>query len=153
MKIRRLVKNTFKKELKEITIYKWIDLWKGQLNGDRKSYPPSFPAAYIHISDIDYTDRTVQLQEGEVSVSVYLFFHQGTDSFVGAADEAKEDDILNIVEQTANTLQWVQEDTFPDGFTLIHDKDLSDQYRRPAYKLTFQAVVRTAIDNKYNYVY
>lgn len=153
MSVRKIVKNAFIARLQDTGYYHWIDLWRGQMNGQNKGYPASFPAAYIEISNVNYIDRTMNLTEGDCTVNIYLFFHIGTDTFAGAKDAPLYDAILDSITQTTDALQWMQEETFPDGFTLVSETDISERYNRPAFMLTFTAPIRSIINNEHNYVY
>ena len=92
----------------------------------------------------------MNVQEGRVQVSVYLFFERGGDTFEGAADRDSSLEILDTLDKVVGAVQWLQGDQW-SPLTQIADEDLTDQYQRPVYRLSFTTLTYYELE-KPNYV-
>ncbi|MDB0601085.1 hypothetical protein PL373_07985 [Tenacibaculum maritimum] len=150
MSVRKEIYNTVAAKLATLNKFDWIDLYKGQLNNKNDSYPTGFPVAFISIGRIAYEDMTMNVQEGRVTIDLYLFFNKGGDTFIDATDKDTSLKILDTLDTTVNAIQWIATDCFTD-ISQTGEEDLTERYQRPAYKLSFSTIVYNRL--KYpNYV-
>ncbi|MFL0104964.1 hypothetical protein [Tenacibaculum maritimum] len=150
MSVRKELYNAVASKLSELKIFDWIDLYKGQLSNPNDNYPTGFPAAFISIGRINYEDMTMNVQEGEGVLELYIFFNKGGDTFEGAEDKETSLKILDTLDTVVNTVQWLQSEYFQE-LTQIGEEDLTQRYNRPAYKLSFSLLVYNRLKQP-NYV-
>ena len=147
MNVRKNIYNTVLNRLTELDIYKWIDLYKGQINS-KDSYPTGFPCAFISIRSIPYEDMTLGVKEGNLTLDVYLFFNKGGDTFYGAEDKDNSLNILDWVDDTINKIECTQSELFTE-LSQTDEEDLTERYKQPAYKITFNATIYKKMTNNY----
>ena len=131
-------------KLDSLKRFEWIDLYKGQLDNKDEAYPTGFPCAFVSVSRIQFEDMTLNAQEGRVQVDVWLFFNKGGDTFVDAADKAESLDIIDTTDEVVAAIQWLDGDCFTP-MQQIADEDLTERFKRPAYKLSFSTLTYTKL--------
>lgn len=137
MSIRKELYNKTVEKLDSLSMYQTIDLNKGQINNPQKNYPISYPAALISIDQINWQDMTFNTQEGNVILNVYLFFERFGDTFKGASDKENSLEILDQIHTTAQSLQWLYSENYFTELNLISEEDLTQNFDRPAFKISF----------------
>lgn len=125
--------------LKELNLFEWIDLYKGQMDG-KAAYPTGFTCAFVSIRNIQYVPMPNGLREGRTVVEIRLFFNQGGDTFYTAQDKEESLKILNTVSSVTNKIEFLEGECFTQ-LELIGEEDMSEQYQRPAYKLSFSTLI------------
>jgi len=149
--VRKELYNAITDKLKELNLYEWIDLDKAQVDRQKENYPFYFPAAFIRIRNIQYEDMTLDMQEAEATIDVLVFFDRYGDTFDGAVDRTESLNILDNLDVTIQKLQWEEVESF-GIMTNTNDEDLTERYKRPAYKLTFKTIIYKCL-NTDNYVF
>lgn len=141
MSIRKLIHDPMATIVEQQT--QWTDVWKAQVGANdikEKQYPFNFPAGFISIGRIQWEDMTLNVQEGNVLIDVYLFFNKFGDTFEGATDKEDSFADIDVVETIADELQWLEGSPFKE-LTLVIEEDLAERYNRPGWKLTFKTIV------------
>ena len=144
MSLRKSLHNAFAAKLDAKTGSKWTDMWKGQINRQRTSYPFNFPANFVSIRNIPWQGMTVNHKEGTAIIDVYVFFDKYGDTFEGASDKANSLTMIDYLDTLANELHWMTDEGSYYAFgetTQIGEEDLTDRYDRPAHRITFQCQV------------
>lgn len=139
MNARKEVYNKTSSKLAELEHFIWIDLYKGQLNSNEDP-PTGFPCAFVSVGNIEYQNMNHGMREGKSLVEVFVFFEKGGDTFVGAHDKENSLSILDIITNVSDHLEFLEGECFTP-FELEAEADLSEQYKRPAYKLSFTTLV------------
>lgn len=121
-------------------LIEWIDLWKKQEPRSTEAYPYNYPAAFVQIGKINWKDMTFNYKEGRVSFSVTLFFEKLGDTFHGASDREVSLHILDTLDACEEALQWMHGDAIKE-VSLMSQEDLTDQYDRPAYRITYETMI------------
>ena len=135
-------------QLDQLKRFDWIDLYKAQLDNKNEHYPTGFPCAFISISRIQYEDMTMNAQEGRVQIDVWLFFNKGGDTFMDAADKNDSLEILDITDEVVVAIQWLQGECFTP-MQQTGDEDLTEQFKRPAFKLSFTTETYTKLTHPF----
>ena len=150
MSVRKEIYNTISAKLKELKIFDWIDLYKGQLTNKNDSYPTGFPAAFISIGRIKWDDMTMGIKEGNGLIKIYLFFNKGGDTFVDAKDKDDSLLILDTQDNVIEELEGIENNCFTP-LSQTDEEDVTEGYQRPAYIITFETIAYKRI-KKPNYV-
>jgi len=66
-----------KEQLKTIAALELVDLYRGQFENGKDSYPTEYTCALIRINRIEYETMTQQKQEGTCSVDIILYCKDG----------------------------------------------------------------------------
>ena len=133
-------------KLDQLNRFEWIDLYKAQLDNKNEAYPTGFPCAFVSVSRIQYEDMTMNAQEGNAQVDVWLFFNKGGDTFMDAADKSHSLEVVDITDEVVRAIQWLEGDTFTP-LQQTGDVDITEQFKRPAYKLSFTTETYTKLIN------
>lgn len=138
MKLRKELYLKISKQLEGVEKIQHVDLWKSQLpkKTSDNSYPFGFPAAFISIADIDWEDMTQAVQEGQVNVSIYIFFERGGDTFDTAIDKEQSLAVLDTITNIIDKVQWLSSDNFRP-LCQNSEADVTSRFGRPAYMITF----------------
>ncbi|CAL2108192.1 conserved hypothetical protein [Tenacibaculum sp. 190524A02b] len=151
MNVRKEVYKIISDKLTTLDTYNTIDLWKAQVNSSEKD-PVSYPAAFVAIEAIKWEDLTLNIQQGDLTVNLYLFYNRYGDTFSNAVDKEDSLQILDNMQQTIDAIQWLHKNELFTELSLKKEQDLTERYKRPAFVLTFTAECYNQLKHP-NYVY
>lgn len=139
MNARKELYEAVSERLTTLNLFKWIDLYKGQLNSNEDN-PTGFPCAFVSVGTVAYQNMTVGNREGTNTIEVFLFFEKGGDTFYSAVDKANTLAILDNLSLVSDHLEHLEGDCFT-ALELTQETDLTERYQRPAYKLSFSTLI------------
>ncbi len=145
MSVRKEIHNLISAKLETLDLYHWIDMYKGQMN-NKESYPTGFPCAFVSIGSIKYEDMTLGIKEGNLILDIYIFFEKGGDTFNSAADKENSLTILDTVDETIEELENFKGGLFTE-LSQNGEEDLTERYKRPAFKISFEATIYKRMKN------
>ena len=140
MSVRKAVHDAVAGQLELQSVYTMVDMWKAQITPTKNKFAPGFPAAFVSIKNIKWEDMTLDQKQGNVAIQIYLFFDKYGDTFEKATDKEKSFEIMDMMEESSEKIHWLQENIFSE-LTQTGEEDLTEQYGRPVYRLTFETLV------------
>ncbi len=153
MPIRKDIYLNVKEHLKAIKTVELIDLYRGQFGGGiPEVYGNIYTACLIDISSIEWETMTGQKQEGNLSISIYLYVKDGfAHQFQGSSDHNNGFNEIDLIETIVNTLQFIKTDGFKP-LELSREDSLGSPIKGlMSYKLEFNTRCYHILPQKFVY--
>lgn len=140
MSVRKDVYNSIASELEALGKFNLVDLYKGQFDEENITNIPRYPAAFISINNIEYQDMSMDIQEGNLIVDVYVFFDRNDEISLEEPNRENSLEILTVLDDVVNALQKTYGEFFT-SLSQITDQDLTPTYKNPSFKISFSSMV------------
>lgn len=133
--------------------FELIELYKQQFqNPENNPFGSIYTAAFIKISNLTYSTRTNQSQDGKGMVSIYITTKEGfSDQFSGTPDKDHGLAEIDLIDNTLEALQFLQGEAFTQFELISEAQEESPLPGLFIYRLDFETELYNEL--KPNYVF
>lgn len=116
------------KALKTIKSIELVDLYRGQFENQKESYPTQFTCALIHIGTIDYESMVENCKQGLAEITIYLYIKDGwLDQHFNTSDNENGLIEIDLIDEVISKLEFLKGDNFKPLQLIQEDEnDITD---------------------------